>query len=241
MARFFTKINLWALVSYLVVLALLISLGFWQLGRADQKREFIENQQKMQSAEALQLDHNLPEALEALKFRRVKISGDYDSNQQILLDNQHVNGKVGYFVFTPLKIKGSDKAVLINRGWLPLNVDRKQLPAVMLQNASVTLSGRVNSFPEPGIKLAGADQPTDGWPSVVGVLDSQILSKKMGYALYSYQIELDPEQPEGYLRNWHGLNIMPPEKHIAYAVQWFGLAIALTLLVVWLQLKQTNT
>jgi surfeit locus 1 family protein len=31
---------------------------------------------------------------------------------------------------------------------------------------------------------------------------------------------------------------MPPEKHIAYAVQWFALALTLTLLILWISCKK---
>lgn len=234
------KINLLPLSIFLAVFLLLLNLGFWQLGRADQKRLFLEKQQQMRNSAELVMDDNTPDDIESLKFRRVRITGEYDITHQFLLDNQHVNGKVGYFVLTPLLIKDSNKAVLVNRGWLPLNVDRRVLPELPVKLTSLSLTGRINSFPSVGIKLAGAEIPSLSRPSVVGVVDQQILARKLGYTLYSFQVELDAEQPEGYLREWHSQTVITPEKHIAYAVQWFGLALLLAVLFVRITIKKAT-
>jgi len=58
------------------------------------------------------------------------------------------------------------------------------------------------------------------------------LSEKLGYALLPFQIELDKSMANGYKRDWKSRQLMPPEKHIAYAVQWFGLALTLTVLFI---------
>jgi len=62
------------------------------------------------------------------------------------------------------------------------------------------LRGRINRFPGVGIKLAGAEIPTEGWPSVLQVVDSQILAKKLGYSVFPFQIELDKGLPDGFNR-----------------------------------------
>jgi surfeit locus 1 family protein len=133
---------------------------------------------------------------------------------------------------TPFKIQGINQSVLVNRGWLALNKDRRILPDVSVSEAKRTITGRVNHFPVVGIRLAGAEIPTEGWPSVVQVADSQVLAAKLGYSLFPFQIELDKTMPEGYHREWKKNTIMSPEKHIAYAVQWFGLALTLTVLFI---------
>lgn len=241
MAYLFKKINVLTVTTYIVIVGVLLSLGFWQLNRAEQKKQFLEHQQTMQDNGELTMDGATPDDLATLKYRKVHLTGEYDAAHQFLLDNQHVNGKVGYFVLTPFLIQNSAKAVLINRGWLPLNVDRRVLPPIPIITRSLTLTGKINSFPSVGIKLAGAEQPTATWPSVVGLVEPQVLSKTLGYALYSFQIELDKEQPDGYLRDWHLAKIMQPEQHVAYAIQWFGLAFVFTLLFIWFNFrKQVN-
>ena len=56
-------------------------------------------------------------------------------------------------------------------------------------------------------------------------------------ALAPRVLKLDPDQPLGYARDLDVLpNTLPPERHIGYAVQWFGLAAAVlvtALLLTW--------
>jgi surfeit locus 1 family protein len=217
----------------LCILPLLIALGFWQLDRAEQKRAFLDRQKQGMAAPALQLTAATPEDKEALRYRPAAANGHYDAGHQILIDNQVAEGKAGYFVLTPFILDGSEKAVLVNRGWIPASRDRKVLPDLTLRNNPAQVIGRINHFPSVGIKLDGADQPTAGWPAVVQVADSAVLSARLGYPLFPFMLELDKQAPEGYRREWREAKVMPPEQHVAYALQWFGLAAALALLFVW--------
>ena len=227
-------------IIYLLILSLLISLGFWQLNRAAEKRLFLQQQQKRIKSD-LHLTSETEDNLKWLRYRNVIIEGHYETQQQFLIDNQIVKAKAGYFIMTPFILKGSTKAVLVNRGWLAANPDRSLLPDIALLDNQNQIIGRINNFPSVGLKLQGAEIPTEGWPSVVQVAESKVLAEKLGYDLFSFQVELDPMQPQGYHRQWLENIIMPPEKHIGYAVQWFGLAITLTFLFFWhSRKKQVN-
>jgi surfeit locus 1 family protein len=98
------------------------------------------------------------------------------------------------------------------------------------QAERVELHGRINHFPSVGIKLAGAEIPTVGWPSVLQVVDTDVLAKKLAQSLFSFQVELDSAEPNGYVRDWQTTTVMLPEQHVAYAIQWFALAATLTVL-----------
>lgn len=232
------KFSLFYTTLYLLVLALLLSLGFWQLGRADEKRILIA-QQKKHLDTVMELNSRTDDNTEFLRYRQISATGHYDGSKQFLIDNQIVKGKAGYFVMTPFILKNSDKAVLVNRGWLPANPDRNVLPDIAFKDGqSVNIKGRINTFPSVGLKLDGAEIPSEGWPSVVQLAEAPALSKKLGRELFSFQVELDPEGAEGYTRNWQKSNLMPPEKHIAYATQWFGLALTLSILFFWYSSKK---
>jgi surfeit locus 1 family protein len=218
---------------YLCLLPLLLALGAWQLDRAEQKRVFLKLQEQGEVTETLHLSTAIENNTEALRYRKVEATGSYDESHQFLIDNQISAGKAGYFVLTPFILQGEAKAVLVNRGWIPLNQDRSVLPDLSINKAQTSISGRINNFPSVGIKLAGADLPTDTWPSVVQVVDSKILAKKLGYSLFQFQIELDKDLADGFKREWHATTIMLPEQHTAYAVQWFALALTLTIIFIW--------
>jgi surfeit locus 1 family protein len=234
------KFKLIPTLVYLCVLPMLIALGMWQLDRSEQKRAFLEEQKQATADETLHLTAATGNNTKALRYRKVEVAGRYDVAHQFLVDNQISDGKAGYFVLTPLILTGDNKAVLVNRGWIPLNQNRSILPELKIDNAEAVIIGRINNFPSVGIKLAGAETPSEGWPSLVQVVDSDVLAKKLGYPLFQFQVELDKERPDGFKREWHTANIMQPEQHTAYAIQWFALALTLTILFIWYSYKNND-
>lgn len=229
-------------LAYLCVLPLLLALGTWQLGRSEQKSVLLKQQQQqaLATSEIIHLTAGLEGQGDQLRYKKVEVIGHYDQAHQFLIDNQIHAGKAGYFVLTPFILDGERQAVLVNRGWIPLNQDRAVLPNLQLEQKQTRITGRINRFPSVGLKLAGAEIPTDSWPSVIQVVDSQILAKKLAYPLFSFQVELDKDLAEGYKREWQTATIMLPEQHTAYAVQWFALAFTLTLLFIWYSFKSND-
>ena len=227
-------------LAYLCLLPLLLALGTWQLGRAEEKRAFLKQQEQGSASEIIELSTAIETDVDALRYKKAQAIGHYDQAHQFLIDNQISDGKAGYFVLTPMVLQGGAKAVLVNRGWIPSSRDRRILPKAPIKEEQTVVTGRINRFPAVGIKLAGAEIPTDSWPSVVQVVDSHVLAKKLAYPLFPFQIELDKDSSEGYKREWHRTTIMLPEQHTAYAIQWFALAFALTLLFIWYSCKRND-
>lgn len=239
MVRF--KSVLFPLMAYLVVFLLLINLGFWQLDRAEQKRARLS--QQLSAAEQAPLEINDEVAVVVIEdwlFREVSVSGAFDGGQQFLLDNQINKGQPGYFVLTPFIISGQKKAVLVNRGWIKANPLRTQLPDVSMVNSKATITGTLNRFPSVAIQLKGAEIPTATEPAVVQVVDVAVLSKKIQYPLHDFQIQLAPKVAGGYLRHWGiaNKNLMSPEKHQGYALQWFAMALVLTIICIRIVIKK---
>jgi len=240
MGRYSAKFAKLPTLVFLCVLPLLLSLGMWQLHRADEKRAFLQQQAQGQAAETAHLSVATEDNAEHLRYKKVDVAGHYDAQHQFLIDNQISEGKVGYFVLTPFILQSENKGVLVNRGWVAANPDRTQLPNVAMDAEPTIIKGRANMFPSVGIKIAGAEIPTDTSPAVVQVVDNQVLAKKTGYPLFSFQLELDKELPNGFKRDWHTSTIMLPEQHTAYAVQWFALAFTLTVLFIVYSFKKSS-
>lgn len=228
------------LALYTLLMVLLCGLGFWQLDRAEQKRILLAQQQQAFAVDRIDLTQQSVTDLDAVRYHKVSVKGRYDTAHQFLLDNQIVDGKSGYFVLTPVFIENTNTAVLINRGWIPMGRDRSRLPDVNFEPKNDQITGRINHFPGVGLKLKGAEIPTEGWPAVVQVVDPQVLSSKLGYPVANYQIELDAEMDDGYKRVWQTATPILPEKHLAYAVQWFGLALTLTVLFIGMNTKKRS-
>jgi len=224
--------------ALLVLLPAFVALGFWQLQRAHDKQALQAARETRSQAVPVVLTAALAAELE--RFQPVEVSGDYDAARQFLLDNQILNHQVGYWVMTPLKIAGSDTAVLVNRGWLPRSADLSRLPELPMAKRQVRLRGTFDRFPRVGWKLQGADIPSAGWPAVVQVLDAEHLAQRLGYPVLPYQVLLDAGEDEGYARDWRAAGL-DPTKNLGYAMQWFAFALAVLLLYCWYGFKPKSS
>ncbi|QSA95884.1 SURF1 family protein [Methylococcus sp. EFPC2] len=222
-----------ASISVALLLPLFISLGFWQLRRADEKQNLMDERIRHESEVPLQLTADFP--LEGHRFRPVTVRGTFDATHQLLLDNQIYNHQPGYHVLTPLRLPDSDLAVLVNRGWIPLG-DRHRLPELPIAQIEVQFTGLLDRFPQVGFRLEGADVPAPGWPSVVQILDADRLAERLGYRLLPYQVLLPAAEAAGYVRDWRPVDLHP-EKSQGYAVQWFSFAAVLFALYLWYGFK----
>jgi surfeit locus 1 family protein len=118
--RFFSR--QWLITSVLVIAAVLVMvrLGFWQLDRLAQRRAFNERVQVQLAADTIQLSpQNLDLDLYNMEYREAVISGQYDHERQVALRNQDWQGNLGVHLLTPLMIEGEDRAILVDRGWVP--------------------------------------------------------------------------------------------------------------------------
>jgi surfeit locus 1 family protein len=217
------------------LIPLFLSLGVWQLRRADEKIALMELRLVHEQDPPMRLT-GAQEDPELLRYRRVQVEGDYDPAHQFLLDNQMQESRVGFHVLTPLRIRDAGVAVLVNRGWVPQGQNRADLPNLELSDAVAQVSGRVEKFPSVGFRLEGAEIPAPGWPSLVQVADAEQLSRRLGYRVLPYQVLLDSDQRDGYVRDWHPASL-DPGKNRGYALQWFSFAALVAALYVWYGFK----
>ena len=163
--------------------------------------------------------------------QRVSVTGTYDSAHQFLIDNMSYNDVDGYQVLTPLERPGG-ATVLVNRGWVPFLGSRAVLPDIAIKSSgSVTVSGRVGHLPVAGLAIGRAPPPDSGpWPRVTSWPSMAQLSAVLGRPLEPRVILLDPQDPEGYVRDWRPPGI-PAMQNFAYAFEWWCFAIAA--LVMW--------
>jgi surfeit locus 1 family protein len=223
----------WSASWFMIALTLLavfgfIRLGLWQWHRADAKRN-IAAAFEAGNAGVRDLGGDTTAALP--RFTQVRVHGRYDGAHQFLIENLSHDGQPGYEVLTPL-VLDDGRTLIVNRGWTPLTASRRQLPQIALEPgvADLTLTGRLDALPVAGIALGrqppGPDAP---WPKLTSFPTMADLSDALGRPLEARQLLLDAREPLGYVRDWHPTGF-GPERHVAYAVQWWGFAaVALVL------------
>ena len=214
-------------------LALLISLGFWQLDRADEKRA-IEDQ----IASANSGDVEIVVSTEFLKekeYYHVRLQGSYIDDKQFIYDNQIVDQISGYYVLTPLVLKGDSKAVLINRGFIPWNGRRDKLADIDIADKLTEVKVQI-SKPVKRMELE-ASELTGDFPVLIQALDLDEMSTIASLDFASVIGLLSPESEDGFVRQWEPYT-GSIERHIGYAIQWFLMAFVLAFIGIRLAIKQ---
>lgn len=215
-------------LTLLVVGLVFARLGWWQLEREEQKQRLFD-----QFADAPMM--TIEQALQKPDgFSRVEAWGHFDPQRHILLDNKIFKGRAGVHVYTPFYLENGD-TLLVNRGWLPLQADRRQLPEIPTTTEKRMISGLLKQPSPGGPRLGDADQlSVDRWPQLVTYFDLDAISKSLEVPLKPWQLQLDPDDPTGFEdRQWQAA-VMTPAVHRAYAWQWFSLAVAC--IIIWVSL-----
>lgn len=212
--------------------ALTASLGSWQLSRAAQKQALqagMEARRQLPELEGRSLVQVTDPA--ALVHRRIALRGRWLTDRTVYLDNRQMNGRPGFYVLTPLQLEASPTVVLVQRGWVPRNLqDRAALPAVQSPSGTVVLAGRIAPPPGRLYEFAGAESGP-----IRQNLDLAAYRAETGLPLAPLTVLQTGEPSEGLLRQWPEA-ASGAEKHQGYAFQWFGLAGLIALLYVWFQL-----
>ncbi|MBA6263508.1 SURF1 family protein [Colwellia sp. Bg11-12] len=232
MKNFISNIRLPWLIFTLLVFSGLVKLGFWQNDRALQKEQRIASIAQLSQTQALSLEQVLSEK-EEINDLPLKMTGEFANEIIFLLDNQTNKGQLGYRVYQVFN--SGNKAVLVNLGWVLGSINRQELPDVQAIKGQHQLSGHVRKI-EEGIMLMEQVLLKNKWPLRVQQIELDKFSTLISRQLLPFVVYLDKTESVGYEKNWQPI-VMPPEKHRAYAFQWFSLAIAWLLLMIWASIK----
>ncbi len=223
----------WILPTLIVPLAVavMIRLGFWQLDRLEQRRAFNAHVSEVSAASPLELNVDTLEAdLESMEYRTVMVSGEYDHAHEIAIRNQAWNDQPGVHLLTPLIIAGSEQAIMVDRGWIPLDVYQSDDWAayevvgqvslngmLRLSQTEPSFGGRPDPTPQPGEQLRA-------WNFV----NLERIAQQMPYPLQHIYIQQAPEEGQAQLpyRSLPEFELTEGP-HLGYAVQWFIFAAIL--------------
>ena len=201
-------------------------LGAWQISRGLEKRAAQYAYQDETSFRTWRSGQ------EVRSFQRIKASGRYLADQQIILDNIIINSRYGHYVLTPLETGRGEPVLLVNRGWVektPAGIDgrRLELPAEEL-----TVRGRAGSLPKAGYKMGDAIEASDKWPKHAVYPSAEEVTAALGREIQPFVLLMDHDEQHGFLRHWVPSEF-GPGKHFGYALQWFAMGAVLMGLLIW--------
>lgn len=229
------------LLATLAGVAITVSMGRWQLSRAEQKQALqrvMDERAGLPPLPQAQLARTA-DAAQAQLQRRVVLTGRWVGRHTVFLDNRQMDGRPGFFVVTPLELAPGE-AVLVQRGWLPRDArERTRLPAVPAPGGAVTVVGRVVGPPSRLFDFGKGDEGSQEGTRVPirQNLDPAAFARETGLKLRPLSVQqlAAPVPDDGLQRRWPA-PALDVGRHHGYALQWFAMAAVMAGLYVWFQL-----
>ncbi len=217
-------------LASLVALAILLSLGVWQLERKAWKEDLIAQIDARAHGEPGEI---VPEARwpdwrkEEDEFRRVRLAGTFLHDKEVpvhgLMSAQRGSPVQGYHLFTPLRLAGGG-IVMVNRGFVPTDLRDPARRDEKPPAGEVTLTGLVRAPETRGLFMPENDPARDRW----FIRDLAEMAGARGIERVApFWVDMAPTpNATGWPRPGQ-TRLAIPNNHLGYAFTWFGIALAL--------------
>jgi surfeit locus 1 family protein len=235
MTKYRTRVALVPTLAALLVLSATVSLGNWQMRRAEEKAVAQAMRDAALAAEPVGVgaDRVPPEVVDG---RRVSITGTFDPARTVFLDNRTRQGIAGVHVFTPMRLApegaGDGHWVLVLRGWTARDPrDRNRLPAVPTPDGPVQVEGLAQAMLAQALMLGPAPPPV-AEERLWALITLSRYAEWSGLPLQPFFVRQTSDLDDGLARDW----VQPGggvATHRGYAFQWYALAAATVALWVW--------
>jgi surfeit locus 1 family protein len=210
-----------------VVAAGCVRLGIWQLQRLAQRRALNSVLAARLESPPLPVQRLLADS--ASTYRRATATGTYDFANEVSLAARTHQGSPGVNIVTPLRLAGTDTAILVNRGWV-YSPDAERIDfGRWLEPTAANVNGYLLQLTRGG--RGPAASPVS--PRIVRRLDFDSLAKRLPYPIARFVLVATPEpsaQPgtppvRDSTPARLSLPLMDEGPHLGYAIQWFSFAL----------------
>jgi surfeit locus 1 family protein len=230
--RLHIRFNWLIALCVLLSCAMFINLGFWQLGRAADKRQLQRDAVVQEQAEPVPLESLFTaasstaagaaaEAASSLNNRRVSLRGEYVNDAAFLVVFQFFQGQPGFELISPFRLASDGSLVLVSRGWIAPGPDAGSLPVIQTVEQQQTLVGQLHV---PDVATVASQIEEREWPVRVRRLHIPQVEALLGEPVYPWQVRLNTGSPGLLARHWPTVTIST-RSNIGYALQWFSFAL----------------
>jgi surfeit locus 1 family protein len=205
-------------VLALVAAGVFARLGVWQLARLHEKVRRNASIATQQLAPAAQLA-SVPRDTARAHYRKATVTGRFDYDHEVVLAARTHQGSPGVDLITPLRIPGSDTAILVNRGWVyspdGASVDRRR----WYERDTATITGYIEVYSmDDGVTNAARD------PRMVRRVSRSEVTSRVPYPLAPYYLVATSDSADGAHPARRELPALDEGPHRSYALQWFSFA-----------------
>jgi len=194
-------------------------LGFWQLDRMTQKQQRLASITQKQGNDSFDLLHAL--SLDDPRDVSVTFQGVADNQHVFLLDNQIHQSRIGFDVVVPMLTNAG--WLLVNYGWIQAPDKVRTLPTITIDNVASHFEGII-SIPQNNPMITETLSSAPQFPALIQQVSIARIKQILDLDLLPYVVQLTGDSAT-FVRAYTPV-VMPPEKHLGYAVQWFALALA---------------
>ncbi len=226
----------WLLSSILVIIVVMamIGLGVWQLGKHRERMAYIAGvNAEVQDAPFVLTGTSADEQYTERIFHQVQAQGELDFENQVAIKNKFYDETMGYHLVTPFRIQGGDRAVLVDRGWVPPESIHSPADARQFDEPDLTLIlGRIIATEE---SAKPPEAPQFWWYRV----DVANIGRQLPYDILPYYVALvPPDKPQTTppYRNPPKFKL-DPGAHLGNAIEWFVFAFLLIPFYAWLVVR----
>lgn len=233
------RLNFWMTVCAVPALTILLGLGFWQLNRLEWKQGIIDERAERLAAPPIDIARVSDTAWRDVEHRRVTVRGKYLHDREILLLSSVRHGQTGFDLITPMVLE-SGGSVLVNRGWVPKAWPRSEATGVLVRRRPagvVERTGLLRAGGKGNPWIPDNDFARDQWYFT----DVARMAAKAGLDdAKPYIVKLAPGRDlEGYPKGPHE-SYEIRNKHLEYAITWFGLAATLVAIYVMFHIRRRD-
>ena len=204
------------LVCFVVLLLIIcVRAGFWQLDRADFKKEQAAQFNQSQLEKPQPFFNSNPE-----DYKKIIIKGTL-SNDAWLIDNQLQNKKAGFKQLQLLTHPNTNKKIFVVLGWQKKFYDKPNKYQAI--TGDVTLTGTIKTISSnPYLDITNIDSHQKILPGIDKRLLSQLTTSPFSqYIIYAHNINSTMISSNSMTPNFDH------NKHLGYAFQWFCFAFML--------------
>lgn len=213
-----------ASVFLIIGLSILCSLGWWQYQRLQWKQGIIADMETERARDASPYKIDFQSISQDKKYIRGFVSGRFIHDRGVFIQPRVYNRTPGYHVFTPFLIEGGDLSVLVNRGWVPLEVERPEDFQLESPQGPITLKGMMVLNEAPN-RFVPQNNPAE---NIWFRIDLEQIAAKKGVNLFkTHYFHLETSDHDGNYPIAEATKIEISNNHAQYMIFWFTMALVL--------------
>jgi surfeit locus 1 family protein len=220
---------IWPAVATLLAGVFLISLGNWQMRRLAWKEGLLAEIAARTHAEPVALAEAEARAArgEDIEYLRVKTSGRFLNDKELHLYAFDEQGGPGYQILTPLRMADGG-VVIVNRGYVPDDLIDPAKRRAGEPDGQLAVTGLVRRPELPGTFTPANEVEKNiwFWRDLSSMSIAALGSNPEQVAPFFVDAEAEPANPGGWPKGGT-TRLELPNRHLEYAMTWYGLAAAL--------------